>query len=209
MSVSEVTPTLFLGGADASLNDALLRRKRITLIVNATVSHPSPAHPGVECVRVAVSDLPTAPLGDHFDRVAARIHGNRSGATLVHCAAGLSRSPALVMAYLMRYRGATLGHAHAWVRQTRPHVRLNAGFWEQLLRYERRLYGRNTVRVQAPRDDRAPPPRPAGPAPSRLPPPPDSPLVARRATLLTPKPARRTDGRKRSTAGIRNLSLRF
>ncbi|XP_069575415.1 dual specificity protein phosphatase 18 isoform X2 [Brachyistius frenatus] len=147
MSLSQITPTLFLSGADAPLNAALVSQKGITLIVNATLNHVCPAYPGVECVRVPVADLPGARLGDHFDRVAERIHGNRPGGTLVHCAAGMSRSPALVMAYLMRYRGVTLCEAHRWVRDSRPSVRLNAGFWQQLLQYERRLYGRNTVRV--------------------------------------------------------------
>lgn len=147
MSFSQVTPTLFLGGAEAPRNASMVSQKGITLIVNATLNHASPAYPGVECVRVPVPDLPSARLGDHFDRVAERIHSNRTGGTLVHCAAGMSRSPALVMAYLMRHRGVTLCQAHRWVRGSRPEVRLNAGFWEQLLHYERQLYGKNTVRV--------------------------------------------------------------
>uniref|UniRef100_A0A674CAY0 Si:ch1073-184j22.2 n=1 Tax=Salmo trutta TaxID=8032 RepID=A0A674CAY0_SALTR len=150
MSVSQITPTLFLSGADAPLNQALVSRKGITLIVNATLNHVCPVYPGVECLRVPVSDLPSARLGDHFDRVAERIHSNRTGGTLVHCAAGMSRSPALVIAYLMRYRGVTLCRAHAWVQESRPYVRLNAGFWAQLLEFEKRLYGKNTVKVAAP-----------------------------------------------------------
>ncbi|KAM3865632.1 dual specificity protein phosphatase 18 [Diretmus argenteus] len=152
MSISQITPTLFLSGADAPLNQVLVSRKGITLIVNATLNHVCPVYPGVECLRVPVSDLPSARLGDHFDRVADRIHGNRAGGTLVHCAAGMSRSPALVMAYLMRYRGVTLRQAHGWVQDSRPHVRLNAGFWDQLLEYERRLYGKNTVKVARPEE---------------------------------------------------------
>uniref|UniRef100_A0A3Q3ACJ4 Si:ch1073-184j22.2 n=1 Tax=Kryptolebias marmoratus TaxID=37003 RepID=A0A3Q3ACJ4_KRYMA len=148
MLLSQVTPTLFLSGADAPFNAALMSQKGITLIVNATLSHACPAYPGVECVRVPVCDLPSARLGEHFDRVAERIHGNHAGGTLVHCAAGLSRSPALVMAYLMRFRGVTLCQAHRWVQKSRPFICLNAGFWEQLLLYERRLYGRNTVWVE-------------------------------------------------------------
>uniref|UniRef100_A0A3P9L488 Si:ch1073-184j22.2 n=1 Tax=Oryzias latipes TaxID=8090 RepID=A0A3P9L488_ORYLA len=147
MLLSQVTSTLFLSGADAPLNAALVSQKGITLIFNATLNHACPAYPGVECLRVPVCDLPSARLSDHFDRVADRIHGNRDGGTLVHCAAGMSRSPALVMAYLMRHRGLTLRQAHHWVQESRPFVRLNSGFWEQLLQYERRLYGRNTVRV--------------------------------------------------------------
>lgn len=157
MSVSQITPTLFLSGADAPLNQALVSRKGITLIVNATLNHVCPIYPGVECVRVPVSDLPSARLSDHFDRVAERIHGNHAGGTLVHCAAGMSRSPALVMAYLMRYRGVTLRQAHSWVQESRPYVRLNSGFWAQLLEYERRLYGKNTVKV-AQLEEPLPPP---------------------------------------------------
>lgn len=164
MVLSQITPTLFLSGAEAPLNAALVSQKGITLIINATLSHASPAYPGVECVRVPVSDLPTANLGTHFERVAERIHGNRAGGTLVHCAAGMSRSPALVMAYLMRYRGASLRQAHRWVQESRPYIRLNAGFWEQLLQYERRLYGKNTVRV-VPAED--PLPMTARPGPAR------------------------------------------
>ncbi|GAA6075605.1 dual specificity protein phosphatase 14 isoform X1 [Tachysurus ichikawai] len=150
MSLSKITPSLFLRGADAPLNRALMNRKGITLIVNATLSHSCPTYPGVEWVRVAVPDLPSARLSEHFDRVAARIHNNQAGGTLVHCAAGMSRSPALVMAYLMKYKGVTLCQAHNWVRQSRPSIRLNAGFWDQLLDYEKRLYGKNTVKVAAP-----------------------------------------------------------
>lgn len=157
MSVSQITPTLFLSGADAPLNQALVSRKGITLIVNATLNHACPVYPGVECLRVPVSDLPSARLGDHFDRVAERIHSNRTGGTLVHCAAGMSRSPALVIAYLMRYRGVTLCRAHAWVQESRPYVRLNAGFWAQLLEFEKRLYGKNTVKVAAPMPPVQPP----------------------------------------------------
>ncbi|XP_034039803.1 dual specificity protein phosphatase 18 [Thalassophryne amazonica] len=152
MAVSQITPTLFLGGADATLNPALVAQKGITLIVNATLCHTCPLYLGVECIRVPVCDLPSARLGDHFDRVAERIHGNRSGSTLVHCAAGMSRSPALVMAYLMRYWGVTLRQAHRWVQEVRPSIRLNTGFWDQLLRYERRLYGKNTVKVARPEE---------------------------------------------------------
>ncbi|XP_073778871.1 dual specificity protein phosphatase 18 isoform X3 [Danio rerio] len=164
MSISQITPTLFLSGADASMNQALMTRKGITLIVNVTLSHTCPVYPGVECIRVAVSDLPNARLGDHFDHVSARIHNNRPGGTLVHCAAGMSRSPAVIMAYLMKYKGVTLRQAHKWVKDSRPYIRLNVGFWTQLLDYERKLYGRNTVRVAEPVDAQPTPQTPKLPS---------------------------------------------
>lgn len=147
MSFSQITPTLFLSSADAAQNKALVSRKGITLIINATLMHTCPSYRGVEFLRVPVPNLPHAPLGDHFERVADRIHRNQTGSTLVYCAAGMSRSPSLVMAYLMRYKGTTLREAHRWVQDSRPSVCPNTGFWQQLLRYEMKLFGRNTVKV--------------------------------------------------------------
>ncbi|KAK1168698.1 dual specificity protein phosphatase 14 [Acipenser oxyrinchus oxyrinchus] len=149
MSLSQITPFLFISGADVPQNERLLSSKGITLIVNATLAHITPVYRGVQSLRVPVSDLPHARLSDHFENVAHRIHTNRGGSTLVHCAAGMSRSPALVMAYLMRYQGVTLREAHSWVKGRRPHIRPNAGFWRQLLDYERRLFGKNTVKMES------------------------------------------------------------
>ncbi|XP_013890132.1 dual specificity protein phosphatase 18 isoform X2 [Austrofundulus limnaeus] len=195
MLLSQVTPTLFLSGADAPFNAALMSQKGITLIVNATLDHAFPTYPGVECVRVPVCDLPSSRLGEHFERVAERIHGNHAGSTLVHCAAGRSRSPALVMAYLMRFRGVTLCQAHRWVLKSRPFICLNAGFWEQLLQYEKRLYGRNTIRVEQERAEpmqTTPPPQynrltlvPRSPAVTR------TPLMSRVKVMMSPKVWRR------------------
>ncbi|XP_037618915.1 dual specificity protein phosphatase 18 [Sebastes umbrosus] len=208
MTLSQITPTLFLSGADAPLNAALMSQKGITLIVNATLSHACPAYPGVECVRVPVPDLPSARLGDHFDRVAERIHGNRGRGTLVHCAVGMSRSPALVMAYLMRYRAVTLRQAHRWVQDSRPFVRLNAGFWEQLLQYERRLYGKNTVRVAAVRETPTPPPAPRSVPPqqtNRLTLVHKSPLMIR-ASLMSPSQAMTPANKRRR--GTKSSSIK-
>lgn len=149
MAVSQITPTLYLSGVDTALNRAAITSRHITLIVNATVEHACPEYSGVECVRVPVLDQPHASLSEHFDPVTERIHNNQAGSTLVHCTAGRSRSASLVMAYLMKFKGVTLLQAHHWVLEVRPFIRPNAGFWRQLLEYERKLYGRNSVRMVA------------------------------------------------------------
>uniref|UniRef100_A0A8C7QXT0 Protein-tyrosine-phosphatase n=1 Tax=Oncorhynchus mykiss TaxID=8022 RepID=A0A8C7QXT0_ONCMY len=147
MSFSQITQSLYLGGVDTVFKPTGLYSRNITLIVNATAEHPCPQYEGVECFQVPVLDQPHAPLACYFDAVAERIHNNHSGSTLVHCTAGRSRSPTLIMAYLMRYEGVSLRQAHEWVLKYRPHIRPNAGFWRQLMEYERRLYGKNTVRM--------------------------------------------------------------
>uniref|UniRef100_A0A8C7Z9U6 Protein-tyrosine-phosphatase n=1 Tax=Oryzias sinensis TaxID=183150 RepID=A0A8C7Z9U6_9TELE len=86
---------------------------------------------------------------DHFDWVAdkVRVTAENGGRTLVHCNAGVSRSAALCMAFLMRHRGATLLDAHAWLKSCRPIIRPNHGFWRQLIVYETELRGCSSVRM--------------------------------------------------------------
>lgn len=104
MSVSQVGPGLFLSGLDAALKLSVLSSKNITLVVNCSgledVSYPP--LDGLRVLHVPVQDRPHAPLGRYFNSVAESIRQNRTGATLVHCSAGRSRSPAVIMAYLMR-----------------------------------------------------------------------------------------------------------
>ncbi|XP_047450594.1 dual specificity protein phosphatase 14 [Mugil cephalus] len=147
MRVSQVSPRLYLSDLDSALKTSILTSRNISLVVNAsgldTVSYPP--LDGLQVLHVPVQDQPHAPLRDFFHLVADRIHQNRTGSTLVHCSAGRSRSPALVMAYLMRCEGLSLCQAHGLVLERRPFIRPNAGFWRQLMEFESSLFGRNTV----------------------------------------------------------------
>lgn len=149
MAVSQVSPGLFLSGLDSALNLSVLSSRNITLIINASgledVSYPP--LDGLRVLHVPIQDQPHAPLRHFFDLVAERISQNQTGNTLVHCSAGRSRSPSLIMAFLMRVDGLSLRQAHEVVLDRRPFIRPNAGFWRQLMDYERTLFSRNTVRM--------------------------------------------------------------
>ena len=51
---------------------------------------------------------------------------------LVHCAAGISRSASVVIAYLMMTHGMTLDEAYQYVKSRRSIVQPNPGFMQQL-----------------------------------------------------------------------------
>ncbi|KAM7398751.1 hypothetical protein PAMP_018067 [Pampus punctatissimus] len=144
MSVSQVCPGLFLSGLDSALNLSVLSSRNVSLIINSSgledLSYPQ--LDGLRVLHIPVQDQPHAPLGRYFDLVAERINQNQMGATLVHCCAGRSRSPALIMAYLMSLR-----RAYEQVLEQRSFIRPNAGFWRQLMDYERRLFGQNSVQM--------------------------------------------------------------
>lgn len=149
MRVSQVSAGLFLSDLDSALNLSVLTSRSVSLIINASgvegVSYPP--LDGLQVLHIPVQDQPHAPLRHYFDPVAERIHQNQSGSTLVHCTAGRSRSPVLIMAYLMRFQGLSLRQAHELVLEQRPFIRPNAGFWRQLVDYERTLFGRTSVRM--------------------------------------------------------------
>lgn len=144
-----VTDHLYLSNGRAANDSSELTRCRITCVVNVTETSSRPLPPGVDCIHVPVSDTPLSPLSDHFDRVADQIQlvAAGGGRTLVHCNAGVSRSAAVCMAYLMKHRGVSLLDAHRWVKTRRPIVRPNSGFWKQLIQYETELRGCTSVRM--------------------------------------------------------------
>lgn len=63
----------------------------------------------------------------------------KNSKVLVHCQAGVSRSPTIVIAYLMRLLGISMNDAYNRVRELRPIVAPNIVFWSQLTDYEVKL----------------------------------------------------------------------
>lgn len=58
------------------------------------------------------------------------------GKILVHCEAGISRSPTICMAYLMKTKKLCLEEAFDYIKQRRSLISPNFGFMGQLLQYE-------------------------------------------------------------------------
>lgn len=63
----------------------------------------------------------------------------------MHCVAGVSRSAALCMGYLIKYRGMSLRKAFQHMRDCRPCIRPNSGFFRQLIDFEELVTGTTTV----------------------------------------------------------------
>ncbi|ONI18274.1 hypothetical protein PRUPE_3G206700 [Prunus persica] len=60
---------------------------------------------------------------------------------LVHCMSGKNRSPAIVIAYLMKSRGWRLAQCYQWVKERRPSVELSEAYYRQLQEYEEKIFG--------------------------------------------------------------------
>ncbi|KAJ0230044.1 Protein-tyrosine-phosphatase IBR5 [Hirschfeldia incana] len=70
---------------------------------------------------------------DQCDKDKARV--------LVHCMSGKSRSPAVVIAYLMKRKGWRLAESHQWVKQRRPTTDITPEFYQQLEAFEQTILG--------------------------------------------------------------------
>ncbi|KAH9508993.1 Dual specificity protein phosphatase 14 [Bulinus truncatus] len=146
--IAEISNSLYLSSA-AAVRGEKIRSLGITHIINVTLEIPNLQLPNLECIQIRIDDAPTASLGLYFDRCADKINqvDRKGGKTLVHCVAGVSRSASICIAYLMKYHRLSLEQAYRHVKRRRSVIHPNVGFWKQLIDYERRLFGRTTVKM--------------------------------------------------------------
>ena len=83
-----------------------------------------------------ILDLPDTDITVYFDECFAFIDAARQdGCVFVHCNAGVSRSAAVVIAYLMSSQQMSFDDALAHLKSHRPSVRPNDGFMTALRKY--------------------------------------------------------------------------
>ncbi|XP_049623321.1 dual specificity protein phosphatase 21 [Suncus etruscus] len=147
--LSQITNSLYISNGVAANSKLTLDTNNITTVINVTLEVSNIIFEDIQYVQVPISDSPTSPLYEYFDPIADHIHlvEMKQGRTLMHCAAGVSRSATLCLAYLMKYHSMTLLEAHTWTKACRPIIRPNNGFWEQLIHYEFKLFNKNTVHM--------------------------------------------------------------
>jgi hypothetical protein len=96
--------------------------------------------PNVVYRHIQIEDSPDQNLVGHseFDSILTWMYFNISTGNnvLVHCAAGLSRSATVCIAYLIRFMHLNLDQAYMVVKCVRPVICPNQGFLDQLIDFE-------------------------------------------------------------------------
>ncbi|TFK51503.1 phosphatases II [Heliocybe sulcata] len=152
-AVSLVVPSIYLGPCSAASSKPFLTSHSITHVLSVG---SSPADI-VDCVtyhRISLSDSPSSSITKVCDAACTIIDEalqskNCTGSILVHCSAGISRSPMVVAAYLMKRRNMSLKAALKQILQVRPQVSPNPGFLEQLKELEKESFGAVSLDVDA------------------------------------------------------------
>ncbi|CAG0920074.1 unnamed protein product [Notodromas monacha] len=147
LGVAVVLPGLLMGSQNAAFEERVLRRFAVSHILDvgshAMTDQDEPEFREKIVQRtVEMLDIPETPLIGLLPYCFSFIDGAREkgGCCLVHCNAGVSRSAAVVIAYLMKSEGMTYRSAHDYLKSLRPCIRPNDGFIRQLLEYEEDLF---------------------------------------------------------------------
>lgn len=141
--LSTILGHVLIGGDEVSDNLTVLRQLNVKSVVNATTEGKETL--GDLCyIKLNWSDDITQPILPDLPRAFATIDlaKDEGGVCLVHCKKGMSRSGAVVVAYLMFHNPKmSLLDALTYARSRRAIVAPNLGFMAQLIKWEREHRG--------------------------------------------------------------------
>ncbi len=130
---SQILPNLFLGNQESA------RKFPVQVLISALTADEYERYkisplPAVEWHRFIIDDDDAEPIGFMFETVHSIIRSAlmRGKRVLIHCAAGVSRSPTLVAAFLMLEKSWSRKQAIEWIIRRRIFICPNDGFMRQL-----------------------------------------------------------------------------
>ncbi len=132
----EVVPGLFLGNYRSACHEQALLVNNIDVIVNLVAALPNKFPSKVLYENFTIADVPSFDLVDSLEAVLPIIHRHLESEkrVLVHCRHGISRSPSVILAYLMKYSGMSFEQAFSFLRGKKGNIDPNFGFLVQLQR---------------------------------------------------------------------------
>lgn len=143
--MQEIVPGVYLGPYSAATNSELHVLKQVGISHVICIRHEREAHyiranfpEHFIYLVLNVADSTTENIIRHFPKVKAFVDSclNSGGKVLLHGTAGISRSAALMIAFIMETYGLTYREAFHYVQQRRFCINPNEGFVQQLIEYE-------------------------------------------------------------------------
>ncbi|XP_045196398.2 uncharacterized protein LOC123551487 isoform X2 [Mercenaria mercenaria] len=139
---TRILPFLYLGSHQDALSSDIVKVNEITYILNVSTTCIKPGNiSDGHFLRIPVNDNYSAKLIPYFEQAFQFLDKVReaNGCCLVHCLAGISRSPTLAIAYIMKYLNMSSDDAYRYVKDKRPTISPNFNFLGQLLDFEKQL----------------------------------------------------------------------
>ncbi|XP_004628746.1 dual specificity protein phosphatase 19 [Octodon degus] len=138
LQVGVVKPWLLLGSQDAAHDLDVLKKHKVTHILNLAYGVENAFPSEFTYKSISILDLPETSILSYFPECFEFIEQAKmkDGVVLVHCNAGVSRAPAIVIGFLMNSEQISFSSAFTLVKNARPSVYPNSGFMEQLRTYQ-------------------------------------------------------------------------
>ena len=139
---SEVTRFLFVGNMKDAGDTEVLKRLGIDHVLNLTSTKPLyKTSQDIVYKQLHVADNGYQNLRQYFEEAFEFIElaKARGGAVLIHCQAGVSRSPTIAVAYLIKNFPMSMIEAYRFVKSRRSIISPNLNFMGQLLEFEQSL----------------------------------------------------------------------
>jgi len=132
--IDEILPRLYLGNQKASRQKDTLRERNIESVLCIGTGLTTYFPDDFEYKHISIDDDASENILEHFESCIDFIERslNENRAVFVHCAAGVSRSASVVIAYVMRSRKLDFSQAYDFVKSKRPAIFPNDGFRHQL-----------------------------------------------------------------------------
>ena len=132
--MNKIKKGLYLGNINAATNFESLKNKGITHIVGLLSNFKNyKKHEGIAYLLIEIGDSCDQNILEYIPQAMSFIvNGLRSGKVLVHCAAGISRSSSIIIAYLMITKSLNFIDAENFVRKQRNCILPNEGFKRQI-----------------------------------------------------------------------------
>lgn len=138
LQVGVVRPFLLLASQDAAHDIDTLQRYKVTHVLNVAYGVTNLFPDQLVYKTLQILDLPETDITSYLVECGSFIDEARDkdGVVLVHCNAGVSRSSSVVIGYLMTRESLSFNEAYGQVKQARPSIRPNPGFYQQLQTYK-------------------------------------------------------------------------
>lgn len=168
VDAAEILPYLVMGNLASARNPGFLKGKHVGFILNLTTEGEAAGRRadnremGIEQLQVEIEDDEDEDISGHFDVCFEFIRRAKvtqastddkkkhvpAKRVLVHSNYGLSRTSAIVLAYLMKEKQWTIREANEHLKKCHSSAKPNDGFLVQLLRYEQELHGKMSMTLK-------------------------------------------------------------
>lgn len=143
---------LYYGNAKPAKKDEVLEKLGIKAIICLLPKNKQLLHDESKftVLNINIEDFVTCSLNDWAEQTSNFIEENINNKkpVYVHCSQGMSRSTSCVLHYLMSKKGMNLKDSFNLVRTKRNIASPSIGFFKDLIDYDKKLFGKNSITLE-------------------------------------------------------------